>query len=101
MTGDYDISFIVGGVILVLAGLVFCLLHLPYFTRRRLDLNDEFFTMDIADQRDIPQPPTLSDLESEAFESARDPEISANVPRFDIYDQEGDALPYGDPAAMA
>ena len=32
-TNDYDDSFHVGGFTLILAGLLFCLLHLPYFQR--------------------------------------------------------------------
>ena len=66
-TGDYDISFIVGGVILVLAGLVFCLLHLSYFTRRSAGVSNDLL---MSDPRDIPAPPSFSDLESEAFQSS-------------------------------
>ena len=32
-TKNYDDSFHVGGVMMILAGLLFCLLHLPYFKR--------------------------------------------------------------------
>jgi len=32
-TKNYDDSFHVGGVMLIVAGVMFCLLHLPYFQR--------------------------------------------------------------------
>ena len=38
-TNDYDDSFHVGGCMLILAGLLFSLLHLPYF--RRLQKKNE------------------------------------------------------------
>ncbi len=35
MTQNYDWSFHIGGAMFVIAGLLYCLLHLPYFTRKR------------------------------------------------------------------
>jgi MFS family permease len=34
-TGDYDMSFHVGGVMFIMAGLMYCILHLPHFSRKR------------------------------------------------------------------
>lgn len=53
-TKNYDVSFHIGGAVLVLSGLLYCLLHLPVFKRHsdKLQEDDEVFP-------DLPVPPKV------------------------------------------
>ena len=68
-TGDYDMSFHIGGGVLIVTGALFCILHLPYFTKRKLANAEESAMMQVIDPN-IPLPESTDDEEDdeEAFE---------------------------------
>lgn len=45
-TGDFDMSFHIGGSMLIVSGLIFCLLHLPIFSRKMKDVEAPMFVDD-------------------------------------------------------
>ena len=53
-TGNYDISFHIGGVMLVISGLLYSLLHLPRFHSKldKFEIDEEVFP-------DLPVPPKV------------------------------------------
>ena len=52
-TDDFDAAFHTGGAIVILSGLVFLILHLPYFRRKKVDANDAN-TVVIKESEEVP-----------------------------------------------
>ena len=85
-TGNYDAAFHLGGAVLVVSGLLFCLLHLPYFQHANADdpvLEDQTIA-------EIPDDILLDNEFSDNLDSSElDKEIDDNVFTNDTKPQGG------------
>ena len=57
-TQDFNASFHVGGILLFVAGLLFCTLHLPYFREQTANRDD---ILDVQEIPDFPEDLHLCD----------------------------------------
>jgi hypothetical protein len=67
MTLDYSASFHVGGLMLTLAGMLCCVLHLPFFQRRCISKLEQ-----VANEMDIPLP-------EDSFDDGNDADLEDNM----------------------